>query len=230
MASRNLGFGLLALGLVDLVAVNVWGFGPLFATKTGANTSGSTSSNTVATAGPDNTGSASKSKQPAKPEPAKPEPAKPKPAKPEPAKPEPAKPEPAKPEPAKPEPAKPPVKVVKPKPLPSPQTVTFYFRTAKFFIGGNMRRRLNQIVRTFRGHAVDVTVEGHADKRGEAAFNQRLSEQRARRVYRYLRGRLTIKSRVVRGYGQSRPEDPGDTPAALARNRRVVVSVKASNP
>jgi len=69
---------------------------------------------------------------------------------------------------------------------------------------------------------VHITVEGHADVRGEDQYNQDLSERRAEMTYNVLvkagvdPGRLSYV-----GYGRSRPRDPGTTPEAHARNRRV---------
>lgn len=66
------------------------------------------------------------------------------------------------------------------------------------------------------------SVEGHTDNTGNVAFNQTLSEARAKAVCDKLQemgieaGRLTAK-----GYGMSKPVDSNETPEGRAKNRRV---------
>ena len=88
---------------------------------------------------------------------------------------------------------------------------------------------LRRIVRTILATTPDarLLVEGHTDDRGDAAYGLRLSEQRAETVARWLveeagldPGRLT-----TRGYGETRPAYPNDTPANQQLNRRVVITV-----
>ena len=76
---------------------------------------------------------------------------------------------------------------------------------------------------------VDVTIEGHTSKVGSAAYNQQLSEKRAKAVATLLVERYAIdRSRVnVMGYGETRLLDDGDTARAHERNRRIVASMSA---
>ena len=63
---------------------------------------------------------------------------------------------------------------------------------------------------------------GHTDARGNDTNNLRLSEARAKSVLRYLVDRGVEEERLdARGYGEERPIAPNDTPANLARNRRI---------
>jgi len=66
-------------------------------------------------------------------------------------------------------------------------------------------------------------IEGHTDSKGSAAYNQRLSQQRAQSVKGYLVGRLGIESNRLEmvGKGEEEPIDPKDpeNPA----NRRVQI-------
>ena len=68
-----------------------------------------------------------------------------------------------------------------------------------------------------------VRVEGHADARGEHDLNDGLSRRRAERVAEFLRGPGGVEpARVtVRAFGETRPLDEGDGPAADRVNRRV---------
>ena len=71
-----------------------------------------------------------------------------------------------------------------------------------------------------------VEIQGHTDNTGTAAYNMRLSQQRANTVRDALvnlgvdAGRLTAK-----GYGQSKPIVPNVSAANRARNRRVQIII-----
>lgn len=75
--------------------------------------------------------------------------------------------------------------------------------------------------------ARSIAVEGHTDSLGTAAYNERLSEARARAVADRLvkngvgRGRL-----VARGFGESRPVATNETRDGRQRNRRVEVIIE----
>ncbi len=73
-----------------------------------------------------------------------------------------------------------------------------------------------------------VEVAGHTDARGTDAYNQSLSERRARVVYDYLTSNGVDASRLVgpTGFGESRPIDSNDTDEGRARNRRTELNVQ----
>ncbi len=88
---------------------------------------------------------------------------------------------------------------------------------------------LNDIGRTLvQWPRLQIEIGGHTDSRGSEALNQKLSEERARSVFEYLRaqfaniepGRFTTK-----GYGESHPIDTNDTMIGRANNRRVEFTV-----
>ena len=67
-----------------------------------------------------------------------------------------------------------------------------------------------------------IRIEGHTDSTGDEGFNQLLSERRAETVKSALTDRGVDDDRLeARGYGESRPAAPNDTPAGRAKNRRV---------
>jgi OOP family OmpA-OmpF porin len=75
-------------------------------------------------------------------------------------------------------------------------------------------------------HIKKIQIEGHASSEGEAGHNQRLSEDRARAVMRYLVGRRVAKERMVaRGFGIDRPIADNGTPEGRERNRRVELNI-----
>jgi outer membrane protein OmpA-like peptidoglycan-associated protein len=67
-----------------------------------------------------------------------------------------------------------------------------------------------------------VRIEGHADERGDARFNQELSERRATSAREALVSLgVPAEMIVAQGLGSSQPLMTGDTPEALSKNRRV---------
>jgi OOP family OmpA-OmpF porin len=69
-------------------------------------------------------------------------------------------------------------------------------------------------------------IAGHTDSSGDAAYNQRLSQERANSVLEFLVSQGIDRSRLVaRGYGEERPVASNDTPAGRERNRRVEFNV-----
>jgi OmpA-OmpF porin, OOP family len=72
-----------------------------------------------------------------------------------------------------------------------------------------------------------VQVQGHTDNSGEPARNQRVSEQRAEAVLRWLVNAGVAADRLeAKGYGDTRPLAPNITDANRARNRRVQLVIK----
>jgi len=71
----------------------------------------------------------------------------------------------------------------------------------------------------------NVEVIGHADSTGPEAYNQVLSEKRARSVADYLEQSTNITDDKIdaMGRGESEPEASNDTKEGRAINRRVVI-------
>jgi len=72
-----------------------------------------------------------------------------------------------------------------------------------------------------------VMVTGHTDSQGSDAYNQRLSERRAKSVADYLVGE-GVPAGVIHmsGMGESQPVADNSTEDGRARNRRVEIEVK----
>lgn len=68
-----------------------------------------------------------------------------------------------------------------------------------------------------------VTVEGHTCSIGSDAYNQTLSERRAKAVVKYLVDDVGVPASKLNavGYGESRPAYSNDTEENRAKNRRV---------
>jgi outer membrane protein OmpA-like peptidoglycan-associated protein len=76
-----------------------------------------------------------------------------------------------------------------------------------------------------------IFVDGHADRSGPPAFNDRLSVKRASAVADRLAARGIDRSRiVVRHFGASHPLVKADASAGPRRNRRVDITFVPPNP
>jgi len=70
--------------------------------------------------------------------------------------------------------------------------------------------------------AKTIVIQAHTDTRGDAAYNKRLSELRAREIKRLLVERGVDASQLETvGYGAERPLARGSSAAEQALNRRV---------
>ena len=94
---------------------------------------------------------------------------------------------------------------------------------------------LNQAIEVLRKYPeLKVEVAGHTDSVGTDAYNQKLSERRAKAVYDYLTKNGIDAGRLVgpHGYGESRPiapntnPDGSDNPEGRAKNRRTELNVQ----
>lgn len=68
-----------------------------------------------------------------------------------------------------------------------------------------------------------VQVDGHTDSSGTEAYNQQLSERRAKAVMMYLIDNVGIAANrlTAKGFGESRPAYPNQGKENRAKNRRV---------
>ncbi len=72
------------------------------------------------------------------------------------------------------------------------------------------------------GKLKKIEISGHTDSSGPDAYNQQLSERRARAVYNYFITNKIDPSRLtVVGYGETKPKFANDTKENMERNRRV---------
>lgn len=72
-----------------------------------------------------------------------------------------------------------------------------------------------------------LEVAGHTDNVGDAAYNQKLSQQRAEAVRAWLVEHGADKAKLTAaGYGKTAPIADNDTDAGRARNRRVELACK----
>ncbi len=88
-------------------------------------------------------------------------------------------------------------------------------------------QRLAQAAGTLRKNAdLKVEVAGHTDSDGAAAYNESLSERRARAVRNYLvNAGVNEANLTVRGYGEAEPIADNGSPLGKAANRRVELRI-----
>ena len=97
------------------------------------------------------------------------------------------------------------------------------FDTGKSTVRPEMSRELEAVAGVMRRNPkLKIEIQGHTDSVGDASFNQRLSEQRARAVMNYLIGEGISAARLqAKGMGETRPAASNDTAEGRAINRRV---------
>jgi len=87
--------------------------------------------------------------------------------------------------------------------------------------------RIAGILMTYPG--LKVQVEGYTDNVGSAAFNQKLSNQRANAVMKFLISQgVKANSISAKGYGEADPVASNNTVAGRAKNRRVQLVVSGA--
>ncbi|MEO0813106.1 MAG: OmpA family protein [Myxococcota bacterium] len=74
----------------------------------------------------------------------------------------------------------------------------------------------------------EVSVEGHTDTTGDAAFNQDLSQRRAQSVVEYLKSKGVEKQLDAKGFGKDQPLCSEDTDECHSKNRRVEFIIKTA--
>lgn len=88
-------------------------------------------------------------------------------------------------------------------------------------------QRLSEIGQALaKCNATGIQVQGHTDSTGSAATNMPLSQKRAESVREALvNAGVKGESVTAKGFGATQPVASGDSPEALAQNRRVVILV-----
>lgn len=133
-----------------------------------------------------------------------------------------------------PPPAAPPAAVAQ-APAAAPATVSkrivlrgVHFDFNKATIRADARPVLDAAIATLKKEGgIAVIAEGHTDDVGTAAYNQKLSERRAKSVRDYLvAGGISPRRITFEGFGESRPVASNDTADGRAQNRRVELRVR----
>ncbi|MGD9928843.1 MAG: OmpA family protein [Mangrovibacterium sp.] len=98
-----------------------------------------------------------------------------------------------------------------------------FFQTASYELLDHSKAELSRLIDFLEQNpAVAVEIGGHTDNVGGVAYNDELSEMRARSVWQYLVDAGIPETRLsYRGYGMSQPVETNDTEEGRSRNRRT---------
>jgi outer membrane protein OmpA-like peptidoglycan-associated protein len=106
-----------------------------------------------------------------------------------------------------------------------PEGVTFDVGSST--LKPQFRATLDQVAQSLQQYPNSlIDVYGHTDSTGSDAFNQTLSESRARTVANYLISRGVSSARIrSQGFGETMPVDNNATAEGRSRNRRVEIKI-----
>jgi len=103
----------------------------------------------------------------------------------------------------------------------------------KFVLRPVARPALEKVADVLKAYPrATATIEGHTDGKGSDQYNQRLSDQRAESVRRWLAANGVTTRMSARGWGRSKPVAPNtmpngaDNPDGRQKNRRVEITVQ----
>lgn len=106
-----------------------------------------------------------------------------------------------------------------------------FFKFDSFELSDDSKAELDRVERFLnKNPGLTVEIGGHTDNRGNATYNNQLSENRAKAVYDYLVDKQIPTHRLgFKGYGAQKPIAPNDNAKGRAQNRRtemVIVEIK----
>lgn len=107
-------------------------------------------------------------------------------------------------------------------------TLEVLFDFDKDIIKNNYTKDIDHMAEVMKEHSdIKLTIEGHTDNVGKAAYNKNLSQRRAEAVKNYMvtKGGIEADRLNAVGYGQERPVASNKTRDGRAKNRRVEAAV-----
>jgi len=120
-----------------------------------------------------------------------------------------------------------------PAPLPKEETIVIrnvHFEFDKATLTAADRAQLDTVATRLKTEATTarLSVSGHTDSVGKDAYNQRLSEQRAKAVTDYLVSSGVPRASVVsvKGMGEAQPVADNNTADGRAMNRRTEILIQ----
>jgi outer membrane protein OmpA-like peptidoglycan-associated protein len=102
------------------------------------------------------------------------------------------------------------------------------FPVDKHALSPEAEQRLSELVQRLKAENRNVYLEiqGYTDSTGTPEYNEKLGQERAEAVRRYLSEQGVALNRMATiSYGQDHPAAPNDTREGRAQNRRVAIVV-----
>jgi len=103
------------------------------------------------------------------------------------------------------------------------------FKFGKTLLPDEAKSKLDQMVAQLKQDPknVFIEIEGHTDNVGDKVYNEKLGEERAEQVKRYLyeAHQIPLHKINVISYGEDKPVSPNNSKAGRAQNRRVVIRI-----
>jgi len=103
-----------------------------------------------------------------------------------------------------------------------------FFDVNKWDLKPESKAELEKVVTFLKSNpALKVEFGGHTDNSGDKAFNKTLSTNRAKAVYDYViqNGGIAATRLAYKGYSDTKPKVPNDSPENKAKNRRTELKV-----
>lgn len=105
-----------------------------------------------------------------------------------------------------------------------------FFDVDKWELKPESKAELDKLIAFLTNNAsLKIELSGHTDNSGDKKANLILSNDRAQAVYNYLitTGKIAATRLSFKGYGDTRPKVPNDSPENKAKNRRTEFKVTA---
>lgn len=104
------------------------------------------------------------------------------------------------------------------------------FDVDSYALKASTKANLDKMAETMKEYEkTEIVVMGHTDSTGSDEHNQKLSENRAASVSRFLQQNgITATRLTTKGFGEQKPVASNDNPSGREQNRRVEIAIVAS--
>lgn len=104
------------------------------------------------------------------------------------------------------------------------------FDVDSYALKASTKANLDKMAETMKEYEkTEIVVMGHTDSTGSDDYNQKLSENRAASVSRFLQQNgITATRLTTKGFGEQKPVASNDNPSGREQNRRVEIAIVAS--
>ena len=102
-----------------------------------------------------------------------------------------------------------------------------FFETASYALKEESNIELNKLLQFMQNNkSIKIEIRGHTDNTGDAKFNMKLSENRAKKVAQYIIEKgIPVERIIFKGYGETKPIGDNATDEGRARNRRTEFAI-----